>query len=99
MYGLIGKVSAIPSQRDGLIAILIAGSANMPGCLSYVVAKDQDDDSGIWISEVWDSEASHAASLTLTSVKEAITRGRPLIAGFGPRFVTAPVGGHGLAAR
>jgi quinol monooxygenase YgiN len=56
------------------------------------------DDSGIWISEVWDSEASHAASLTLPTVKEAITKGRPLIAAFGPRYVT-PVGGHGLAAR
>jgi hypothetical protein len=31
------------------------------------------------------------------SVKDAITRGRPLIAGFGERIVTTPVGGHGLS--
>ena len=49
-----------------------------------------------WITEVWDSEASHAASLSLPSVKAAIARGRPLIAGFGQRFTTSPVGGHGL---
>src|SRR5262245_32533671 len=86
MYGLIGKLTSIPEQRDGLIRILIAGSANMPGCLSYVVAQDPDEDSGIWITEVWDCEESHTAALTLTSVKEAIANGRPLIAGVGPRY-------------
>ena len=29
--------------------------------------------------------------------KDAITRDRPLIAGFGERIVTTPVGGHGLS--
>jgi len=96
MYGLIGKMSAIPGQRDALIAILATGSASMPGCLSYVVARDQEDDSAIWITEIWDSEASHTASLTLPNVKDAIAKGRPLIAGFGPRHVTTPVGGHGI---
>jgi quinol monooxygenase YgiN len=99
MYGLIGKVTSIPGQRDTLIGILVAGSASVPGCLSYVVAKDPNDDSGVWITEVWDSEASHSASLTLPTVKEAITKGRPLIAGFGPRYVTTPIGGQGLGVR
>ena len=31
----------------------------MPGCLSYVVAKDPADENAIWITEVWDSQASH----------------------------------------
>jgi quinol monooxygenase YgiN len=69
----------------------------MPGCLSYVVAKDPADDNAIWITEVWDAEASHAASLSLPAVQQAIARGRPLIAGMGARWVTTPVGGHGLA--
>lgn len=50
------------------------------------------------VTEVWESRASHEASLELPVVQQAIARGRPLIAGFGERFVTAPVGGHGLAA-
>src|SRR5262245_66663925 len=99
MHGLIGKIDAIPGQRDALIDILDAGSASMPGCLSYVVAKDRDDESGIWITEVWDSEASHTASLTLPTVKDAIAKGRLLIAGFGPRYVTTPIGGQGLGSR
>ena len=43
------------------------------------------------------TKESHDASLSLPSVKDAITRGRPLIAGFGERIVTTPVGGHGLS--
>ncbi len=96
MYGLIGKLIAAPDQRDALIAILLEGIAGMPGCLSYVVAKDAADANAIWITEVWDSQASHAASLTLPSVQQAIARGKPLIAGFGEHIVTAPVGGQGL---
>jgi len=97
MYGLIGKMTAVPGQRDALIAILLAGVDAMPGCLSYVVAQDLSDANAIWISEVWDSEASHRASLSLPVVQQAIAQGRPLIAGFGDAVVTLPVGGHGLA--
>lgn len=96
MYGLIGKMICAPGQRDALIAILLEGVGGMPGCLSYVIAKDPADGNAIWITEVWDSEASHKASLSLPAVQQAIARGKPLIAGFGERFVTEPVGGHGL---
>ncbi len=89
---------AAPGQRDALMTILLEGVSGMPGCLSYVVAKDPTDANAMWITEVWDSQASHAASLYLPSVKEAIAKGRPLIAGFGERFETEPVGGHGLSA-
>lgn len=99
MYGLIGKMTSIAGQREAFIAILLDGIGNMPGCLSYVVAKDPTDENALWITEVWDSEASHKASLGLPAVKAAIAKGRPLIAGFGERYVTTPVGGHGLAPR
>jgi len=98
MYGLIGKMHAVPGARDELIDILLAGVSGMPGCLSYVVAQDLSDAGAIWVTEVWASEDDHRASLSLPSVQDAIARGRPLIAGFGERFVTRPVGGSGLAA-
>lgn len=97
MYGLIGKMRAQPGQRDALIAILLEGTSAMPGCLGYVIAKDKTDADALWITETWDSQASHKASLALPSVQAAIAKGRPLIAGFGERFETEPVGGHGLA--
>jgi quinol monooxygenase YgiN len=97
MYGLIGKMTAAPGKRDELISILLEGVATMPGCLSYIVAKDTSDANVIWITEAWDSKASHEASLSLPSVQKAIATGKPLIAGFGDRVVTTPVGGQGLA--
>ena len=98
MYGLISKIKANAAQRDALIALLLDASAAMPGCLSYVVARDATDADAIWVTEVWDSRASHRASLSLPAVQQAIVKGRPLIAGFGERFETEPAGGHGLAA-
>ena len=68
----------------------------MPGCLSYVVATDPTDADSVWTTEVWESQEQHKASLSLASVQAAITKGRPLVAGFGERFETNPVGGHGL---
>ena len=96
MYGLIGKMIAVEGQREALIAILLGSTGAMPGCRSYVVAKDGSDPNAIWITEVWDSKASHDASLTLPAVRDAIARGRPLIASFASSVATEPVGGYGL---
>lgn len=99
MFGLIGKANAIDGKRDELIKILLEGVSGMPGCLSYVVAKDPTDKNGIWITEVWDSKESHSASLQLPAVKAAIAKGKPLFASFGEHHTTEPVGGHGLSAK
>ncbi|MGD9561913.1 MAG: putative quinol monooxygenase [Pyrinomonadaceae bacterium] len=99
MHGLIGKMVAVEGKRDELIKILLEGISGMPGCLSYVVAKDPTDENAIWITEVWDSKESHAASLKLPTVKAAIAKGKPLIASFGEYHTTEPVGGHGLAKK
>lgn len=96
MYGLIGKMVAAPGQRAALIEILLEGTTGMPGCRSYIVAADPGDADAIWITEVWDDEASHKGSLSLPAVQAAIGKARPIIAGFGERFVTTPVGGVGL---
>jgi quinol monooxygenase YgiN len=96
MYGLIGKIKTVTGQRDALTSILIEEMESMPGCLSYIVAQDPTDADAIWVTEVWVDQASHQASLSLPAVQKAIARGRPMIAGFGERFETIPVGGHGL---
>ena len=97
MYGLIGKITAVAGQRDVLAAALLEGTQAMPGCHSYVVATDPADAEALWITEVWDSQASHQASLALPGVKAAIAKGRPLIAAFSNRVETNPIGGHGLS--
>ncbi len=97
MYGLIGRMKAASGQRDALIDLLLQGTGDMPGCLSYIIARDPADADSVWITEVWDSAESHRASLSLPAVQQAIAQARPIIAGFGERFETTPVGGHGLA--
>jgi quinol monooxygenase YgiN len=96
MHGLIGKMLAHPGKRDELLSLLLAEVGEMPGCFSYIIATDPANENAIWITEVWDSEASHKASLSIPAVKSTIARAKPLIAGFGEHVVTTPVGGHGL---
>ena len=67
------------------------------GCLSYIVAQDPTNPDALWVTEVWTGQAEHQASLTLPSVRAAIAQARPIIAGFGERFETTPLGGQGLA--
>jgi quinol monooxygenase YgiN len=98
MYGRLAHMTAAPGKRDALIAILLNGTQRMPGCLSYIVAQDSTNPDAIWITEVWDSQASHSASLSLPAVKAAISQARPLIAGFDKPIETVPVGGYGLHA-
>lgn len=96
MYGTIGRIIAVEGAREELASVMLEGIQGMPGCLSYVVALDPEDPNGLWITEVWESQASHEASLSLPAVQEAIQKGRPLIARFGERFITTPLGGQGL---
>jgi len=96
MYGLIGKMTAVAGQRDAVAAMLLESTQAMPGCLSYIVATDPADADALWITEVWDSAASHQASLSLPAVKATIAKARPLIAGFSNNVETVPIGGYGL---
>ena len=92
-YGLIGQMLSQPGKRDELVGYLRDATGAMPGCLSYIIALDSANPDAIWITEVWDSQQSHAASLKLPAVQGAITKARPIIAGFGQRFETVPVAG------
>lgn len=93
MYGLIARMRAKPGQRDALVAILGRITPAMPGCLSYVIAKDPSDPDALWITEAWESAQWHRDSLALPAVREAIARGRPLIAHIDQRIETEPVAG------
>lgn len=96
MYGIIGKLIALPDERDTLIEVLLAGTKNMSGCIQYVVSKDAEDENAIWITEIWDKQESHQASMALPGVQEAIAKGKPLIASFEIRQIVEPIGGQGV---
>lgn len=96
MFMLHGRVGAKPGKRDELLAILSEGDQvePMPGCRLYVVAVDESDADGVWVTEVWESEAAHAASLQLDRVKEQIARAMPILdmAGFKRQQLDARAG-------
>jgi quinol monooxygenase YgiN len=96
MFGSITRITATPGNRDELIAILAPGEGSMPGCLSYIVARDPKNADVIYVTEAWDTAGAHAASLQLPEVQAAIAKGRPLIANFELLAETEPVGGVGL---
>ena len=96
MYGLIVKMTIVPGKREEMIRVLKESAADMPGCFSYIVAKDAVDENVLWATEVWDSSASHDASLSLPQVKNAIPQGKALVANFERIAVTNPIWGHGL---
>jgi quinol monooxygenase YgiN len=81
MFMLHGRMAARPGKRDELSAILeeVDQSERMPGCRLYLVAVDVTDVDGVWVTEVWDSEAAHAASLQLEGVKKRIARATPIL--------------------
>ena len=96
MFGMLGRMKAVPGKRAELVALLLEGSGEMPGCRSYIVAEDLADPDAIWVTEAWDSKQHHDDSLKLPHVQAAIAKARPLIAGFDSSAQTRPVGGIGL---
>lgn len=80
-YGLIGKITATPGDRDALMEALPSSHREMPGCKRYDVHPDAEDADVIWVTEQWVSQQHHTDSLQLEYVQAAIAKGRPFIAG------------------
>lgn len=90
MFGQINKIIAIAGKRDELIRLVMSGSQKLPGCRSYIVAKDANDSDVVWVTEVWDSADMHAASMDIPDVKASVGKAMPLIAGFETVATTVP---------
>lgn len=99
MYGLFGKLRSVPGQRAALLALLQEGLETLQaleGCYHYIIGTDPQDTDGIWISEVWRSQADHQGSLAHEGIRQVINRARPLIADMPAHFEYTPVDGKGL---
>lgn len=98
MFGLIGKFSAQPGQRDTLVRYLLDAADLLrqnPECLHYVVSTSDEPDA-VWVSEVWTGRDAHAASLEPEEIRSLIQDARPLIAGISDRTELSVQGGKGL---
>jgi quinol monooxygenase YgiN len=98
VYGRQGKIVAKPGQREALLALLLrnARPGAMAGCRIYLVGPVADEPDTIAVTEVWDDQAAHTASLGLPAVQLVIAEARPLIAGMGEAVELETVGGLGL---
>ena len=93
MYGLIARLTIASGKREEIIEVLAASTRDMPGCAAYVIAIDASDPDVLWITEVWDSQASHDGSLSLRAVQAALPQIQPHIVHFEKVAVTEPVAG------
>lgn len=82
-YGLHGNLKATPGKGAELAAILLQASqlvATAKGCQLYYISRTTDAPDTIWITEVWDSQADHDASLQVPGVRELIGQAMPILA-------------------
>ncbi len=95
MYGLIVKLTSTLGRRAELIDVLGGDDSHtIPGCLSFIVAEDPADEDVLWITEVWESQASHQASLRLPPSRPGLPAIETLVARHETIAVTRPVEKH-----
>ena len=95
MYGLIVKLTSVPGRRAELIEVLGGDdSYTVAGCLSFIVAEDTVDADVLWVTEAWENEASHQASLECPPSKPGLPPIESLVAGYQRIAVTRPVERH-----
>ena len=90
MFGQINKITTVPGKRAEVVRLVKSGSNSMPGCHSYIVAKDAQDADVIWVSEVWDSAEMQKASMDIPNIKESVEEAMAMIAGFETIATTIP---------
>ena len=92
-YLLHGKLLAKAGQRTALADILLAAAAILEaqaeGCRLYAIGQAADEPDAVYITEIWDSQAEHDASLQLPEVRALIGQAMPLLA-------EMPTGGQSL---
>lgn len=92
MYGLIVRLTAAAGRRADLIRLMRGeDSASVPGCLSFIVAEDATDEEVLWITEVWESQEHHEASLKRPLVQGALTSIDTLITAYEKVATSRPV--------
>ncbi|WP_127583698.1 putative quinol monooxygenase [Paenibacillus koleovorans] len=97
-FGMHVKFTAQSGKRDTLLELLLEAASAMesvPECRLYFVNVTDTEPDTIWVTEVWNDEAAHQASLADEATKAAIQQAMPLIAGV-EAIRYRPVGGKGL---
>ena len=98
-YGCYVKFTAQPGQRAALVVQLLQAAASAgqaAGCALYIINTSPTEPEVVWVTEVWDSQEAHDASLTSEAAQATIKQVFPLLAGAPEKIDVAPVGGKGF---
>ncbi|KMS87616.1 antibiotic biosynthesis monooxygenase [Streptomyces regensis] len=71
-------------------------SRTAPLCGIYIVGLADEDDTTVWVTEVWKTRAHHDASPELPEAKAAIGKAMPRLTGEFTRREVSVAGGLGL---
>jgi quinol monooxygenase YgiN len=96
---MTGKLQAQPGKWAVLVDILLRAAklvSTMRGCRSYIVLEDVQDESAVWVFEMWDNKESHDVSLRDEKVRGLIAEAMPILAGAPSGTELRVTGGHGL---
>ncbi len=97
-FGMQVVMTATPGKGDELAALMLDASklvSKLKGCQIYVVQLSTSEKDTVLITEVWESEDDHKASLSVPEIRELIGRARPLIATM-VHHNAKPLGGVGI---
>ena len=81
-YGLHGSLQAKEGCRSELLSILLQAAKALgavEGCQLYLVSLDSAQPNHVWVTEVWNTQSDHHASLQNTEVRELIAQAMPLL--------------------
>ncbi|MFU0243559.1 putative quinol monooxygenase [Streptomyces scabiei] len=96
-YGCIASMKTRPGFRDEVAALLLSAADGLrdAGCDLYLVGLS-DDETTIWVTEVWRTKEHHDASLERPEAKDAIGRAMPMLTGEFTKQEMSVAGGLGL---
>lgn len=95
-FGMNRTFTTLPGKRDAFVAALIDGFQDMPGCRSFIVAKDVANQDTVWVTEVWQSEEIREQVLTSPRIKAATAVAKQYLDRRDLKATTIPVGGQGF---
>ncbi|MFF9102385.1 putative quinol monooxygenase [Streptomyces rubrogriseus] len=97
-YGCIASMKTRPGCREEVVSLLLSAADGLrdAGCELYLVGLSEDDESTIWVTEVWRTREHHDASLELPEAKDAIGRAMPMLTGEFTKQEMSVAGGLGL---
>lgn len=99
LYAMTGKLQAQPGKQAVLVDILLRAAklvSTMRGCRSYIVLEDVQDETRVWVFEMWDDKESHDASLRDEKVRGLIAEAMPILSGTPSGSELRVAGGYGL---